>query len=253
MEYGNKFKKSLFGGFNRRDVLKCFEEFDSEHQKDIDSLKNTSENLKKDYDALKSQLDSVKLKLESKEEICEKQSQSIITYEEENKNLKLRIEELQRDLASQKALNTKLGVTERILENHNKNLKTKLEELNVESEKTRGEIDKIISSAKNTAEEIVSRAKEKSYRVVAIVKREALQAEENFEKADHNLENAIESFRNISLDVVKDMEQLHRNLKIAKANIRGANSELESVKKENGDVILPESKRKFSFDFLFRK
>ncbi len=246
MEYGNKFKKSLFGGFNRRDVLKCFEEFDSEYQKDIDNLKNTSENLKIEYDALKSQL-------ESKEEICEKQSQSIIIFQEENKNLKLRIEELQRDLASQKALNTKLGVTERILENHNRNLKTKLQKLNVESENTQAEVDKVILNAKNTADEIVSRAKEKSYRVVAIVKRETLQAEENFEKADHNLENAIESFRNISSDVVKDMEQLHRNLKIAKANIRGANSELESVKKENGDVILPESKRKFSFDFLFRK
>ena len=221
MQYGDKFKKSLFGGFNRQDVLKCFEEIDSEHQKALEDVKNIADSLQKNNDRLMAQINSFDAKLEEKDSLCARQSQSILALQEENKNLNAKIEELQREIATQKAISTKLSMSGRILEANNKTLKSKIEEYNSGTTPTATEVGEVMVEAKATANRIVARAKERSAQIEKTIKTETEQSEKGFDKASEKLETAITSFKNLSTSVVKNMEQLHRNLKIAKSNITG--------------------------------
>ena len=46
MQYGEKFKKSLFGGFKKKDGLKCFEELDNLHQTELSMAYDKCEEVK---------------------------------------------------------------------------------------------------------------------------------------------------------------------------------------------------------------
>ena len=37
MEYGDKFKKAVFGGFSRQDVLHCIEELNTQHTEELEA------------------------------------------------------------------------------------------------------------------------------------------------------------------------------------------------------------------------
>ena len=109
----------------------------------------------------------------------------------------------------------------RILEANNKTLKSKIEEYNIGTTPTATEVGEVMVEAKATANRIVARAKERSAQIEKTIKTETEQSEKGFDKASEKLETAITSFKNLSTSVVKNMEQLHRNLKIAKSNITG--------------------------------
>ena len=67
----------------------------------------------------------------------------------------------------------------------------------------------------------------------------------------------MESFKNFSADVVKDMEQLQKNLKNAKERLSEENVKTDQPKEEKvPDAVLKtmeEPKKAFKADFLFRK
>ncbi len=244
MQYGDKFKKSLFGGFRKKDVLKCFEELDAVHQAELSAAYNKCEEVKNELTLTKISLETMTKALADKNEICNEQSKRIITLEEEKKTLSETVETLSREILEHKALNSKLSMSQTVLE---KNLR-ELEKNSTEDalEKAKYEIGEIMLEAKTTADKIVSRAEEKSDRLEETVKVETAKTGARFDKARDKIESAIESFKSLSTDVVSGMQELSRNLKSARANITG---EEPAEKKE----LASEIKKIFKSDFLFRK
>ena len=39
MEYGDKFKKAVFGGFDRDDVIRCFEEMNARNTEELENTR----------------------------------------------------------------------------------------------------------------------------------------------------------------------------------------------------------------------
>ncbi len=244
MQYGDKFKKSLFGGFKKKDVLRCFEELDSEHQAELALTAQKMEEVKNELTLTKISLETMTKALADKNEIVNEQSREIITLTEQNKTLSETIETLSREILEYKALNTKLSMSQTVLENNLKELKKHSTE--DAFEKAKYEIGEIMMEAKTTADKIVSRAEEKSDILDEKVKVETAKTGVRFDKAREKIENAIESFKSLSTDVVSGMQELNRNLKSARENITG---EETTEKKE----LSKELKKIFKSDFLFRK
>ena len=137
--------------------------------------------------------------------------------------------------------------------------KRQLQELNEkqEKEKTSLEIGEIMMEAKSAADKIVARAHEKSAKLKELTKQEAFQAEKQFEQTREKLAATMDSFKAFSADVMKDMEQLQKDLKSAKAHINEEDAKTE-VSREEKEVdsapkAVEEPKKSFKADFLFRK
>ncbi len=244
MQYGEKFKKSLFGGFKKKDVLKCFEELDNLHQTELSMAYDKCEEVKNELTITKLSLETMTKALADKNKIVDEQSKKIITLEEEKKTLSETVEALSREILEHKALNSKLSMSQKVLENNLKELEKNSTKDAFEQAKY--EIGEIMMEAKTTADKIVSRAEEKSDRLSQTVEFETAKTGVRFDKAREKIENAIESFKSLSTDVVSGMQDLSRNLKSARANITG---EEAPEKKELG----AELKKIFKSDFLFRK
>lgn len=272
MEYGEKFKKAVFGGFDRQDVLKCFEEVNEEHQKTVarfqrateelqkenDSLKAKTEELQKEADDLKTQLEELKKASEEKEQAAAEREEKYNGLLENNKRLSGRVDELQREVASQKALNSKLAVKRDLLESNNKQLNAKVQELNEQQAKEKAslEIGEIMMEAKTAADKILARAHEKSAKLKEATKQETSQVEKQFDQTREKLIATMDSFKAFSADVLQDFEKLQKDLKSAKAHIceEDAKSEAPKEEKEVEPAPKPEEPKKgFKADFLFRK
>jgi len=232
MQYGKKFKKSLFGGFKKKDVLKCFEELDMKHQAELNEASEDYEELKNELTLTKISLETMTKALADKKEIVDEQSKKIITLEEEKKTLTETIEALSREVLEHKANNSKLSLSNATLERNLRELQNNSKELVLE--------------AKTTADEIVSRAEEKSERLEEKAKAEAAKTGVRLDRAREKIDSAIDSFKDLSADVVSGMQEISRNLKSAKSSITGDDSR---EKKDFGTEL----KKIFKTDFLFRR
>lgn len=273
MEYGEKFKKSVFGGFNRQDVLKCFEEVNDEHQKTVARFQRATEDLQKENDVLKAkseehqkESDEQKSQLENLKKVVAEKEQAVVELEEKlngllenNKRLSARAEELQREVASQKALNSKLVMRRDVLEANNKQLSAKLQEFNEKQTKEKAslEIGEIMMEAKDAADKIVARAHEKSNKLNELTKQEATQAEKQFDQTREKLTATMDSFKKFSAEVVRDLEKLQNDLKNAKLHIYEEHGKSEPPQEEKvvdfAPKVAEEPKKGFKTDFLFRK
>ena len=53
MANGEKFKKSLFGGFDRKDVIRCLEEMQQQNHAEVEQLRLELEALRQERDTLR--------------------------------------------------------------------------------------------------------------------------------------------------------------------------------------------------------
>ena len=177
MEYGNRFKRSLFGGFRRQDVLKCFDEFSAEKTDEIAELN-------RQIQELQGQLSDRDEKLGS----AEKEAAQI---REEQENLREKLAECEKILEIQKTQLLSVGdakskaeseskasiqlLKERdvkiaFLEDKAKKLTLKLEESERKGQKYDSlsiEIGEMMLEAKASAEAIIHQAEAKSEQVTA--------------------------------------------------------------------------------------
>ena len=186
MEYGTRFKKALFGGFDREDVLRCFEEMNAKNTEELEeeraarkkaeqklaAASDRANALEKDKEELTSSLDTCRAALEEAQRVNEEQRR--------------RLEQLQQELKSLRALNSELSVKRSILEENNRSLKQKVEELeaSASNEKAGLEISEMMLEAKKTADNITARANEK-----------AAAAEETIRERSSWFDGMLEDFR----------------------------------------------------------
>ena len=103
MEYGDKFKKAVIGGFDRDDVIRCFEEMSAHNaeelermRKELDREKAAHREYEEKYNEASSQLAQCREQLEA--------------VSKENEEQKSRQETMQKEMQSLKALNSELSV-----------------------------------------------------------------------------------------------------------------------------------------------
>ena len=93
MEYGDKFKKAVFGGFDRDDVIRCFEEMNA---RNTEELENTRKELAREK-AARQELEGKYAEASSQLTQCREQLEAVSG---ENEERKTRLEAMQKEMQS---------------------------------------------------------------------------------------------------------------------------------------------------------
>ena len=244
MEYGDKFKKAVFGGFDREDVLRCFEEMSTRNAEELEAVRKELAREK----AAKQELEGKYADASQQLSQCREQLDAVA---KENEEWKARQEAMQKEMQSLKALNSELSVKRGILEENNRSMKKRIEELEEKenSEKASFEIGEMMVEAKKTADHIISRANEKADSIRATASGEAKKAAEKLSGVREQLSRVGADFRKYSADVLQGLKDLDRQLEHSRAELLG---EKEAAAPEQ-PAQKEESAGKNPYEFLFRK
>lgn len=207
MEYGDKFKKAVFGGFDREDVIRCFEEMNARNTEELEAVK-------KELAKEKSARQDIESKYQEASQQLSQCREQLDTVSQENEERKTRQEAMQKEMQSLKALNSELSVKRGILEENNRSMKKKIEELENQqnAEKVSFEIGEMMLEAKKTADHIIGRANDKAVQIRETAAQEAKKAAEKLSGVRGQLAQAGENFRKYSADVLQGLKDLDQQL-----------------------------------------
>ena len=177
MEYGGRFRRAFFGGFRRKDVLKCFDEFSAEKTDEINGLNQ--------------QLEDVRKQLEEKESALTKAEEEQAGLASEKEELTQRLSACEAELERQKELAEAARAAKEKAEAESKASLQLLKERDVkiafltdksqalaqklEESERKGkkyddlsvEIGEMMLEARHSAEQIIRQAKERSAQMTA--------------------------------------------------------------------------------------
>ena len=177
MEYGEKFKKSVFGGFDRQDVLRCLEEMQQQSHAEIEKLREEAASLQQQRDMLQRTISEQTDQLREQAAALAAAEEQIAVLTEAKKQSESRCEALQRELSAQKALNTELLMKKNVLEENCRRLTAQNEELTAKNQELAGQIDEraalalgeLMVEAKVNANRIEERARQRAAESDAVV------------------------------------------------------------------------------------
>ena len=223
MEYGDKFKKAVIGGFDRDDVIRCFEEMSAHNaeelermRKELDREKAAHREYEEKYNEASSQLAQCREQLEA--------------VSKENEEQKSRQETMQKEMQSLKALNSELSVKRGILEENNRTMKKRIQELEDQqnSEKASLEIGEMMLEAKKTADHIIGKANDRAVLIRETAAKEAKKAAEKLSGVREQLSQAGENFRKYSADVLRGLQDLDQQLEHSQGDLMKEEPEEEN-------------------------
>lgn len=177
MEYGGRFRRAFFGGFRKKDVLKCFDEFSAEKADEINDLNQQLEEVRKQLSEKESALAeaeeaqtrtaSEKEELEQKLTACETELQQQREFAQAAKEAREKAEaESKASLQLLKERDVKIA----FLTDKSQALAQKLEESERKGKKYDDlsvEIGEMMLEAKHSAELIIRQAQERSAQMAA--------------------------------------------------------------------------------------
>lgn len=234
MEYGEKFKKSLVGGFDRQDVLNCLQELNTRHerelaalQKELTGYKTANEQLKQEREEQTTILTerdttiaSVQGRLAAEQEQTEHLSTQLEKTRDQLEQQTALAENLQRELTSQRATNSELLMKKNVLTENVKQLTEQLETLQRKQEdRASFEIGEMLIEAKITADGMISRANDRATKVLELIHSQAEGAEMRITGLQQKLAETVEGFKRISVGFVRSVEEVHRELDGCKMNL----------------------------------
>ncbi len=280
MEYGDKFKKSVFGGFDRRDVLQCIEELNAHNAEELEAERAEKEELRRQMEDLRAQLEAqraVNAELTAQNEArtrdfaeCEEKIERAIASSSE---LKAQLDTQQKELQALKAANSELAVKRSLLEENNRALKARIEELEEEREgrKASFEIGEMMVEAKKTADSIVSRASQKADAAHTALEAETAGISARLAEIRTQLSAASDDFKAYSGNIIRSLEEMQRTIEESRSRLtqpvqtagsgerepqRGPASTAPSVPAPRQQPQKPRAEAKDSknpYGFLFRK
>ncbi|MGI5893109.1 MAG: hypothetical protein ACOX6P_00790 [Candidatus Merdivicinus sp.] len=252
MEYGDKFKKAFFGGFNREDVLRCIEEMNARNAEELESVKKELSDAKKEAAALTEKVRCLEEDKISRETQLTETSAELENVRQEKEAAQLQLEQLRKEMQSLKALNSELSVKRGILEENNRTLKKKVEELEAKTseEKAGLEISEMILEAKKTADNIIARANEKAAAVESVIQGQTAAMDGKMEALRGRLSEMRESFRRYADEVGSHLGDMEKQ-----ANHAMEETEKPAGQNENNTPSAEEKdgREKNPYSFLFRK
>ena len=234
MEYGRRFKRSLFGGFKRRDVLQCFDEYAAEKADEISELTARIEDLQKklsegeaavarakeeNEQAQKDQA-ALREKLSEYEKILELQKTQLLSASENKSRAEA---ESKASLQLLKERDVKIA----FLEDKTQKLTLKLEESERKGKKYDSlsvQIGEMMLEAKSSAEGIIRQAEARSVQMTA----EASQAVDRL-SADLNL--FLEQLNHIKTTMHSLTDGVDTKIQSLEASISSTQDNLSSFQK----------------------
>ena len=227
MEYGEKFKKSVFGGFDRQDVLRCLDEMQRESHREQEKLKEELEAFRRlreeltqtvsqreeELEALRIQLEEAQAALEETKAALAEREEELSAAREETAQSESRCEELQRDLSAQKALNTELLMKKNVMEENCRRLTAQNQELAGRiDERMSLEIGELMIEAQQSANRIVERAAQRSAETDALIAGQCEEAGSQIAQLQSRLGQVMDAFQKMSAAAVRNMEQISTQL-----------------------------------------
>lgn len=177
MEYGNRFKRSLFGGFKRADVLKCFGELSEEKTTEINELHADKQKLGEELEAAKAaqeQAKAAQTAIEEEKEALAREAEALKQIvESQNARLDQAVKDAEKAASESKAslqLLKERDVKIAFLEDKVQKLTLRLEASESKSQKydkLSVEIGEMMLDAKQSAEQIIRQAQLRSDQMAA--------------------------------------------------------------------------------------
>ncbi len=257
MEYGEKFKKSVFGGFNRRDVLKCIEELNAHSAEELEAKQAEKDQLEAQVKDLEARLDVQRKANEELASKNESQSLEFADFQEKidraiavSNELKDQLELQQKEIQTLKAANSELSVKKSLLEENNRALKARVEELEeTQSGKKAGfEIGEMMVEAKKTADSIVNRASRQADAAHTALEAETAGISARLADIRAQLSAAGEDFKVYSGNILRSLEEMQRTIEESRQRLA---QPVRGPKKESGKA--PAKGAKDPYGFLFQK
>lgn len=221
MEYGEKFKKSIFGGFNRQNVLQCIEELNARSAEELEAKEAEKEQLEAQVKDLEARLD---VQRKTNEELMaqkEARDRDFAEFQEKidraiaaSNELKNQLELQQKEIQTLKAANSELSVKKGLLEENNRVLKARVEELEeAQSGKKAGfEIGEMMVEAKKTADSIVNRASRQADAAHTVIEAETAGISARLAEIRAQLSAAGEDFKVYSGNILRSLEEMQRTI-----------------------------------------
>ena len=222
MEYGDKFKKSMFGGFNRQDVLRCFEEMNAQNAEELDALRKKLSEAKGGLAQAQAGNEGLSRENQSLARDLSETQKKLAEAQGELERLKEAQEALQKENQSLRAANSELSVKRGILETNNKALKEQVEELEkkVSEEQAGIQISEMMMEAKKTADGILVRANGRAAEQAADMEKESNAFAQRLDQLQEEAVKESESFSRFSGTVLKGLAQLQEALQHACRQLR---------------------------------
>ena len=239
MEYGNRFKRSLFGGFKRADVLKCFEELSEEKTNEINDLLTEKQKLSDQLGAAKASLEQaeeVRKAIEQEKDSLAREAEELKQIvEDQNTRLERATGETEKAASESRAslqLLKERDVKIAFLEDKTQKLTLKLEASESKSrkyDKLSVEIGEMMLEAKQSAEQIIRQAQLRSEQMAAEADTAVDTLSLDLETFLQQLGQIKNSLHSLMGSVDNQLQSIENSLSSAQENIRSYKSSKKAL------------------------
>lgn len=228
MEYGEKFKKSMFGGFDRQDVLRCLEEMQKQSNAELQRLTASLDALTRQQEDLQARFDAQSEELRLKAAALAAAETELAAKEKALQHSEACRDELQREMSAQKALGSELLMKKNVLEENCRTLTDEIENLKAKNQALAQQIDdraslaigELMVEAKVNANHILTRAQERADQSDAVIRAQCEGADMRLSELQARLAKVIENFQKVAAAAVQNIEQITGEIDQCRALIR---------------------------------
>ena len=228
MEYGEKFKKSMFGGFDRQDVLRCLEEMQRQSSAELQRLTAALDSLTRQQQDLQNRFDSQGEELRQKTAALAAAEAELAAKEDALRRCEDYRDELQREMSAQKALGSELLMKKNVLEENCRALTDEIEELQTKNQALSQQIDdraslaigELMVEAKVNANHIITRAQERADQSDAVIRAQCEGADMRLSELQSRLIKVVDNFQKVAAAAAQNIEQITGELDQCRSLIR---------------------------------
>lgn len=221
MEYGEKFRKSLFGGFDRQDVLRCMEELQRQNHEEQEKLRLELESLRQERDALRRQTGEQEMLLKEQAETVSRIEESVLSMTSALEQAEERCETLQRDLSAQKAVSSELLMKKNVLEENCRRLAARVQGLEAKStEEATLALGELMVEAKVNAARIEEEARQRAARADEVLAGKCAETDRQIAAVEDRVSTVIDSLKAFCDAALADMHRLTGQLEECREAVR---------------------------------
>ncbi|MBQ4050618.1 MAG: hypothetical protein IJD13_03240 [Oscillospiraceae bacterium] len=222
MANGEKFKKSLFGGFDRKDVIRCLEEMQQQNHAELEQLRLELETLRQERDTLRRRANELDILLTDRTDALEQSEEENASLREALEKAEGRAETLQKELSSQKALNSELLMKKSVLEENLRNLTARVQELEEKNpDRAVLALGELLVDAKVTADRIEEEARQRAAKSDAVVAAKCEETDHRIESLKGYVSDAMGALRSFCDTAMVEMGQVGDKLEDFRRAVRG--------------------------------
>lgn len=218
MEYGNKFKRSLFGGFRRKDVLACFDEMSEKYATELAEVREQLAESNRRQESLESEKQAILHEAAALREQTERDAAELASLRSGREEDGQKIAGLT-DSHSQRVRE----IAE--LKEENRRLTFRAESLEYKSRKFdefSNDMAGMLLAAKHNGDEMVAQAKQKAEEIVSLARKDAVRVVDDSNRSVETLGSRLTDFASELSEIRESLAQMARRV----------DSHLEEIERE---------------------